>query len=558
MSLLVALPPPLCKEVLSFLVVTMSKRIPSGRDRDSDYPTIISRTLDHRAILSALLSLSRGIRTLLVETPELFLSHTGPRWYFYNQPRTSKSEAHQPALFIGSSPQLTDRRLWGLLHLLQPVVSTLCDLDLRGCPQLTAASVVVVFQSCPSLVRLDLGECPGLDLVELSKRLVLTPHESLVATRLGLMEVCGSGQGVCWVGYRQQWAFSQEGCNDKHVGRGYRIWTIGGKQNTYESSSRGGPSKEAQELDTFHKVGSSPRLLPAVRSIEAIMLAQQLKAGQPAIFTLGINICEQCKTSFAEFMPQDGKGHEAIATDEARLRHLREYGRHVCQECGRSAFLCMNCASYEYHYCTDEDCKVGRKSCDVASKVCAANIPHTKRSCRNGPVTNTQVCYCVECDGGVSITCLFETKDEAGIASLRQDGTKHFEMTRCRWAEGDGTCRWPSDWKMFCRDDDGSCAPERDLCQRCEAWQCPRCVFYHATYCEGCDRAGCPECRPLHSCSSCESSAVPLCPRCDPLPICEECGPFKGFDGQDYPTRHCSECLREKHPPAMPAGEEPM
>jgi hypothetical protein len=169
---------------------------------------------------------------------------------------------------------------------------------------------------------------------------------------------------------------------------------------------------------------------------------------------------------------------------------------------------------------------------------------------------HSQVCYCVECDGGVSITCLFETQDEAGIASLRRDGTKHFEMTRCRWAEGDGTCRWPSDWKMFCRDDDGSCAPNRDLCQRCEAWQCPRCFFDHATNCECCDRAACPECRPLHWCSDCESGL--LCSRCDPLPICDECGPTTGADGQDYPTRHCAECLREKHPPAVPAGEEPM
>jgi hypothetical protein len=326
---------------------------------------MISRTLDHRAILAVLLSLSRGIRTLLVETPELFLCHTGYRYY--------PPICLQPALFIGSSPQLTDHRLWGLLHLLRPIVVTLCDLDLRGCPQLTAASVVVVFQSCPSLVRLDLGECPGLDLIELSKRLAMVTHESLVATRLGLMEVCGSGRGVCWIGYRQQWAFAQEGCYDKHVCRGYRIWKIKGKQNTweggaYEISSRGGPSKEVQELDTFHKVGSSPRLLPAVRSIEAIMLAQQLKAGQPAIFTLGINICEQCEASFAEFMPQDGKDTDAFTTDEARLRHLREYGRHVCQECGRSAFLCMNCASYEYHYCTDRDCEVGRKPCDVAPR----------------------------------------------------------------------------------------------------------------------------------------------------------------------------------------------
>jgi hypothetical protein len=256
-------------------------------------------------------------------------------------------------------------------------VSTICDFDLRGCPQLTAASVVVVFQSCPSLVRLDLGECPGLDLIELSKRLAMVTHESLVATQLGLMEVCGSGRGVRWVGYRQQWAFNQDhGCYDKYVGRGYDVMGVGKRCGAYTISSRGGPSKEVKELDTFHKVGSSHRLLPAVRSIEAIMLAQQLKAGQPAIFTLGINICEQCKTGFAEFMPQDGKDIEAFETDEARLRHLREYGRHVCQECGRSAFLCMNCASYEYHhYCTREGCKVGRKPCDVASKVCAADIP---------------------------------------------------------------------------------------------------------------------------------------------------------------------------------------
>ena len=48
-----------------------------------------------------------------------------------------------------------------------------------------------------------MGECQKLDVLKLARRLKQIPLESLVVGRLQKMEICGTGEGASWVGYRQ-------------------------------------------------------------------------------------------------------------------------------------------------------------------------------------------------------------------------------------------------------------------------------------------------------------------------------------------------------------------
>ena len=52
------------------------------------------------------------------------------------------------------------------------------------------------------LKELDVGECPDFRVLELARLLEEEPRERLVIRLLENMEVCGSGDGDNWVGYR--------------------------------------------------------------------------------------------------------------------------------------------------------------------------------------------------------------------------------------------------------------------------------------------------------------------------------------------------------------------
>jgi len=82
------------------------------------------------------------------------------------------------------------------------VAATLLLKDLRATP-ITAALVVTAFQTCPLLKELDVGECTKFDALKLARRLKEVPRESLVVGRLQKLEICETGKGASWVGYRQ-------------------------------------------------------------------------------------------------------------------------------------------------------------------------------------------------------------------------------------------------------------------------------------------------------------------------------------------------------------------
>lgn len=48
-----------------------------------------------------------------------------------------------------------------------------------------------------------MGSATEKDVLELARRLKKTSLESLVVGRLQKMEICGTGEGASWVGYRQ-------------------------------------------------------------------------------------------------------------------------------------------------------------------------------------------------------------------------------------------------------------------------------------------------------------------------------------------------------------------
>jgi hypothetical protein len=64
-------------------------------------------------------------------------------------------------------------------------------IDLRA-TSITAVSVITIFQTCPLLRELDVGECEKFRVLELARRLEKIPRESLVVELLRKMEICGA------------------------------------------------------------------------------------------------------------------------------------------------------------------------------------------------------------------------------------------------------------------------------------------------------------------------------------------------------------------------------
>jgi hypothetical protein len=138
------------------------------------------------------------------------------------------------------------------------------------------------------------GECSKMDVLELARRLERIPLESLVVGRLQKLEICGTGDGASWVGYRQEVGLAK--------GMGFA-------HNWYSRESGGAPDigRPLQGVvnERFDKLGSR-KVVPAVRAIEAIVHSLQ----QPApFFCMHVNGCENCLT-FAHFLPHDGCDEE--------------------------------------------------------------------------------------------------------------------------------------------------------------------------------------------------------------------------------------------------------
>ena len=125
---------------------------------------------------------------------------------------------------------------------------------------------------------------------------------------------------MSWVGYRQQIGFY---ANHKRCSTLY--------EPSYGACLNARHTRGEERKKRFDKLGS-PGVLPAVRTIEAIVHALQ----QPeAFFCMHVNGCENC-LSFAHFLPHDG--HYDAKT----------YGQHTCMMCGEAHFLCRDCVGLSY------------------------------------------------------------------------------------------------------------------------------------------------------------------------------------------------------------------
>lgn len=262
---------------------------------------------------------------------------------------TSAVAAPHLSLVIGCSPRLRDADLSRLVtrQLHGGVSRALVCVDVRACPGLTAQGIVTLLQACPALETIDAGECEGLSLLRLSSLLKKAPP--LVATRLGHVEVSGSGRGDTWVGYRQQWAFHHTAYTTM-VTRGYLHYSYTTSADHAHHRDcipavEGGPTEADKASSVFRRVGGHPLLVPAIRAIEASIRAQQ---GSEPIFTLGVNTCGRCHVALAEYAPWDGQGHgghegRPMQTREEKLRYLRDYGRHTCQVREPRAYTTIGC-----------------------------------------------------------------------------------------------------------------------------------------------------------------------------------------------------------------------
>jgi hypothetical protein len=317
---LLRLPPEVLHLALVFAFGTHGRSGVLGRSQSYPVPP---ESLDIRQAL-VLSSVSRASRALLQANICFFTSRNAAYTYHGDGKgirRTMEGKPGPCSLLLGFRPRLTDGRLfWFLASLTVPVAlsggvaSVIRVLDLRS-TGITEQSIVTIFKTLPSLQLLDVGECKGLNLIQLAGLLRGGESRGLVVRQLKRMEVCGSGDGCNIIGYRQELSW---------VDTSYST-----PSRSYEGPRRGGEGGFRQELKgkgVLHRVGGNTRLQGAVREIEAAVHALQ----QPRpVFTMGVNICEDCGVSFAEFVPHDGKAEDFSGTEEKEMDFTRSYGRQV-------------------------------------------------------------------------------------------------------------------------------------------------------------------------------------------------------------------------------------
>ena len=185
-----------------------------------------------------------------------------------------------------------------------------------------------------------MGECKDVNVVTLAGRLQAVNPETLVTKELRTLEVCGTGTGEAYIGYCQRWHwdYTQGGYLDQVKRKRCYFYTAGvGRLTGIGDEPELG--EEGESLET----GGHPRLRQSVQTIEQIIRARQ-PPDREDLFSLGVNICEDCDQSFAEYVAHDGYtgriGGE-VNPPKQTVAQLRDYGRHTCQECHTSAFLCM-------------------------------------------------------------------------------------------------------------------------------------------------------------------------------------------------------------------------
>lgn len=139
------------------------------------------------------------------ESSELYVYAESMEWSF------STTRKFHPALALTCSRLVADGRLASLLaSSFRNATANLVLVDLRT-TAITDVSLVTILQTCPSLKDLDVGECQNFSVLKRARHLKQISLKSLVVRNLQKMEICGTGDGPSWVGYRQQVGFQGSG-----------------------------------------------------------------------------------------------------------------------------------------------------------------------------------------------------------------------------------------------------------------------------------------------------------------------------------------------------------
>ncbi len=165
------------------------------------------------------------------EAAELYIYQSRERGYGLS--KFSKFEDHVRglALVSGCSSFTNDFRVGALLaSSFTHVALRLVRIDLRA-TNITAISIITIFQTCPSLEQLDVGECKQLNIIDFACILEETPRITLVVKHLQTIEICGCGNGTSWVGYRPQLGLCREPIKEciytRPTSRRYGIYSSG-------------------------------------------------------------------------------------------------------------------------------------------------------------------------------------------------------------------------------------------------------------------------------------------------------------------------------------------
>ena len=187
------LPGPLLAEVVRWLYPRMDRQVMGWHRYASSY--FASCEHDAKAALQCFSPLSKALHALVRQTPEMYFQ-VNDLDCEYSKP------TYEPALALGCSRSVVDGHIASLLaSSFRMTAAQLLLIDLRA-TCVRAESAITIFKTCPLLEELDVGECKKLSVLELARRLEEVPRESLVVEHLQKIEICGSGDGDSWVGYR--------------------------------------------------------------------------------------------------------------------------------------------------------------------------------------------------------------------------------------------------------------------------------------------------------------------------------------------------------------------
>jgi len=148
------------------------------------------------------------------------------------------------------------------------------------------------------------------------------------------MEICGTGEGDIWVGYRPQLG-SASNIYQFPSSRGYTMDQWKSRPNHFPPWAEvGQPPDGIENTERLAQVGSVD-VLPVVRAIEAIIKSLQ---SPPQVFRMNVITCEERHLFLAEWLCHDGDGVDAETSGKS-------YGLHTCILCNKARFLCLDCAS---------------------------------------------------------------------------------------------------------------------------------------------------------------------------------------------------------------------